>query len=205
MSLATLRTLLVSLSFFTCTSLFATPLVVDVTGIQSHGNPGDPDNTVLNFHIGAYANIVSIGYAVGLSATDPSYLSEFGVLLTGSDQGDGIFVAPGFAESFPGTGVYSGFANLAEIGLSLQVGADGILRLEFFEFYDDFLGSDGQWDFGTITFNYEVAQEVPEPASGLLIGAGLAMMGYSVRRRAGRSASRGSDIERIDFERPLHA
>jgi hypothetical protein len=41
--------LLVGLSFFACTSLFAAPLVVDVTGVQSNGEFGDPDNTVLTF------------------------------------------------------------------------------------------------------------------------------------------------------------
>lgn len=182
MSLASLRALLASLSFFTCTSLFATPLVVDVTGLQSHGFFGDPDNTVLTFDVGANATIVSIAYTVGLSATEPSFLSEIGVGLTDSAQTDGVFVAPGFAEPFPGVGVYTGFANLADLGLGFNVGSDGILRLEFFEFFDDFLGADGQWDFGTITIDYQAAQAVPEPASGLLLAGGLGLLAYTRRR-----------------------
>lgn len=187
MSLASLRTLLASLSFFTCTSLFATPLGVDVAGIQSQGYPGDPDNTILNFNIGANATIVSIGYAVGLSATFPSFLSEFGVALTDSAQSAGVYIAPGYLDQFPGTGTYNGFAVLADIGLGFDVGSDGILRLEFFEFFDDFFpGADGQWDFGTLTINYEAAQAVPEPGSFLLTGAGLGLLGYTRRRRAVR-------------------
>lgn len=187
MSLASLRTLLASLSFFTCSSLFATPLVVDVAGIQSHGFVGDPDNAVLNFHIGANATIISIGYSVGLTADMPSFLSDMGVNLTNSAQSDGVFVRPGYLDFSPGSGTYNGFAVLADIGLGFNVGSDGILRLEFFEFFDDiFPGVEGQWDFGTLTIDYEAAQAVPEPGSFLLTGAGLGLLGYTRRRRVNR-------------------
>jgi len=182
------KMLFAGLSLLACSSVFAAPLVVDVAGIQSFGEFGDADNTVLTFDVGANSTITSVSYSFGLTAYDPSYLSEMVVGFTDSNL-FGVFFTPGLFEGFPGSAIYEGSVDLVEIGLSFNVGADGILRLEFFEDWDDFLGADGQWDFGTITFGIEpVAGEVPEPGSILLIGAGLAAMGYTGRRRAARKA-----------------
>jgi hypothetical protein len=190
MLLSSVNKMLVGLSFFVCTSLFATPLVIDVAGIQSNGQIGDPGNTVLNFNVGANAAITSIGYSVNVTAFTPSWLAEIGLAFTDSD-GTGVSFNPGFEDQHPGTATYTGFAELAPVGLSFNVGSDGILRLEFFEDVNDLTGADGQWNFGNIVFNVEGGNvpggDVPEPASALLIGAGLAMMGYAGRRR--RTAS----------------
>ena len=85
-------------------------------------------------------------------------------------------------------------ANLADYGLTFQVGADGLLRLEFFDDFDDAsVSPDGIWNFGTITFTTDVVDVppagVPEPASILLVGAGLAMVGYRGRRRRATRAA----------------
>jgi hypothetical protein len=191
MSLRTLSKLLVSLSFFACTSLFATPLVVNVAGIQSVGDVGNADNTVLNFQVGANSHITSVSYSVNVTAFTPSWLSELGLQFTDSDQGTGVIFTAG-GDNNAGTASYADSADLAAIGLDFFVGADGILRLEFFEDFDDFAGADGQWNFGTVTFG--VTEEtpppgnVPEPATGLLLGAGLALMAYSRRRRTANAA-----------------
>jgi hypothetical protein len=184
MSLAFLNKLLVSLSLFTCSSVFAAPLVVDVAGIESHGFFGDPANTVLNFNVGANAIITSVAFSGTVSAYSPSFLSELTVAFSDSHVNDGLFYYPGYFDIMPGTATYSESVDLVAAGLSFAVGADGILRLEFFEtMFNDFGGADGIWDSGVLIFGVEAPGEASEPATGLLLGAGLAMMGYIGRRR----------------------
>lgn len=188
MSLRSLK-LLASLSFFACTTLFAAPLVIDVAGIQSNGALGDSANTVLLYNVGANATVTSVDYRVNLTAFRPSWLSEIGVAFTDSDGVEGVAFNPGFDDDGPGTLTYSGSANLADFALDFNVGADGILRLEFYEDFDDFAGADGTWNFGTLSFGIENGiQEVPEPMSALLLGAGAMAMGFGRRRAASKPA-----------------
>ena len=185
MTIPSLTKLLASLSFFACSSLFAAPLVVDVTGVQSYGTSGNAGNTVLTYNVGANATITSIAYNVGLTAFEPSWLSEIAVLFSGSDLG-GVQLRPGVADSISGTGTYVGSADLVALGLSFNVGADGILRLEFMDTFDDFVNAaDGEWTSGTLTFgiNGDDGTAVPEPATTALFGAGLMLMAYAARRR----------------------
>jgi hypothetical protein len=156
------------------------------------------DNTVLTYNVGANSVITGISYNVNLTAFSPSWLAELALLFTGSDEfGEGVYFTPGFDDLNSGTGSYSDSADLVALGLSFAVGADGILRLEFAEDYDDFAGADGQWNFGTLTFEIDgyvppgdpgTPGEVPEPASALLMAAGLGMLGYGRRRRATQAA-----------------
>jgi hypothetical protein len=78
----------------------------------------------------------------------------------------------------PGSRTVVGITQAAMVGITLvpvavytkdAVGADGILRLEFYD-YDDVAGADGQWNFGTVAFDVQQAPSVPgtnvpEPAS----------------------------------------
>ncbi|WP_306391477.1 PEP-CTERM sorting domain-containing protein [Telluria beijingensis] len=188
------------LSLLACTSLSAAPmtLVVDVAGIESFGPVDDERNTVLTFNVGANSVITSLDYTVNLTAYDPSYLLEIGVVIETSakDQGPGVTLVPGLFDEFPGTASYSESLDLVAVGRSFAVGADGILRLEFIDRFDDLaVNPDGMWNFGSFTFGYDTVDieepgEVPEPATTLLMGAGLAMLGYAGRRRrAGKLAA----------------
>lgn len=192
MKLNKFNKLLAALSFFACTSLSAAPLVIDVAGIQSYGEIDDPGNTVLTYNVGANSTITSVGFNVNITAFRPSFLAEIGVLIEASDQTGSFRLFPDEGTQSWGTGDYTDFHDLVDLGLSFDVGSDGILRLEFFDDFNDFVGSDGQWNFGTITFGIETVDveqpgEVPEPSTTLLMGAGLATLGYaSRRRRAGK-------------------
>ena len=194
MSLASLNKLLVSLSLFACSSVFAAPLVVNVAGVQSYGLLGNANNTVLDFNVGANAVITSISYSVSLTATPPSWLSEMALYFGDSTGVTGVFFNPGFLDDVAGSATYADSFDLVALGLDFAVGADGILHLEFFEDFNDYAGVDGFWNAGTITFgidtvDVEVPGEVPEPATGLLLGAGLAVMGFAGRRQAARRAA----------------
>lgn len=198
MKLSSVTKLLASLSFFACAAVFATPLTVNVAGIQSVGEFGDPGNTVLTYNVGANSTITAISYSVNVTAFSPSWLSEIGLAFTPSDANGGVFFTPGFANANSGTGTYSDSADLTDLGLAFSVGADGILRLEFFEDFDDgTVNPDGIWNFGTITFEIDgfvppvdpgTPGEVPEPATALLMAAGLGMLGYGRRRSAAKAA-----------------
>ena len=194
MSFRSLNKLLVSLSFFASASLFAAPLTVDIAGVESIGEIGDPGNTVLTFNVGANATVTSVDYSFNLTAIDPSWLSEIGLSFTDSDGIEGVVFNPGVGDTIPGTATYSGSADLVDFGLAFKVGADGILRLEFYEDYDDFGGPDGIWNFGSITFGIEPAAAVPEPSTALLLGAGIALIGYGRRRRGAPPANQQATV-----------
>jgi len=191
MSLRSLKNLLVGLSLLVCTSAFAVPFVVNVAGVQSFGAPGAAGNTVFTLNVGAGSRITGIAYDVNITAFNPSYLSEIGLYFSDSAQSTGVYFTPGFQNPNPGTGNYADSANLIDFGLDFSVGADGLLRLEFFEDFNDLAVSpDGVWNFGTITFDVtgdnvpgDPGTDVPEPATGMLMGAGLALMGFTARRR----------------------
>lgn len=194
MSLKTFKKLLVGLSLLVSASAFAAPIdvTVDFSGIPSNGELGDPGNFVGTVDVGANSTITSIAFNITLTAFDPSYLSEMIVAFERTDLTDGVFFTPTPGDAFPGTASYSGFADLVDLGLAFQVGADGLLRVEFFEDWDDYwFDADGLWS-GSFTFGVDTVDApapVPEPASALLLAAGLATMRYAGRRRARKSAA----------------
>ena len=163
----------------------AATLVVDVTGAQSFFEFGDASNTIATFNIGANSRITAVAYNVTIEAFAPSYLSEAVVAFTGSDAfGDGVFLTPGFEDAAPGVGTYADSANLVDLGLDFTVGDDGILRLEYFEDFDDgSVSPDAIWRSGTLTFTYEpTGAVVPEPATWAMMIGGFGLAGAAVRR-----------------------
>ena len=198
MSLRSLKNLLVGLSLLVCTSAFAVPFVVNVAGVQSFGAPGAAGNTIFTLNVGAGSRVIGIAYDVNITAYTPSYLSEIGVYFSNSAQSEYFYFTPGFQDENSGTGSYVNSFDLIQLGLDLTVGADGLLRLEFFEdFNDAAVSPDGIWNFGTITLDVTgdnvpggPGTNIPEPATGMLMGAGLALMGFTARRR--RSGSKAA-------------
>lgn len=171
-------------------SVATTLYTLDVTGILSVGEEGDPENEVRELQIGAGSKVVGIGWEVTLFARSPSWLSEMQVSF-GSSSETWLYLPPSLTEE-PGTASYSssGVVDLSDVegdDLRFDVGADGKLRMEFYEFFDDFSGDignnwDGIWQSGTLTL--EVAA-IPEPSTYGLMALGLLAVGAAARRRCG--------------------
>lgn len=196
MSLHLIRSFILGLSF-ACTSLFAAPilppLLVDVTGATSFGSLGNTGNTVLSFNIGANTTVTSLSWNFQLTADPSSLLSEIRLRFAPLAD-EGLILSPALGDDFAGTGTYAGMVDLAALDLEFSVGSDGILRLEFYDDFEDlpFDIADAQWDFGTLTFGLEgvttdvPGSDVPEPGTWVLMAVGLLLMANSVRHRRPR-------------------
>jgi hypothetical protein len=183
MSFRPLSSLLAGLSLVACTSVLAAPLPLTITDTFSNGVLGSATNEVYAFQVGANATITSISYNVNLTALAPSYLSEMSLLFSPS-AGKGVAFQPAGGQLFAGTGTYAGFIDLIALDTSFQVGSDGLLRLEFYESFNDIDGADGVWNFGMLVIGVQDAETaVPEPGTSMLIGAGLLLLSYAGRRR----------------------
>jgi hypothetical protein len=185
MLLTSIKRFFTGLMLLASTSAIAVPLIVDVTGITSNGELDSAGNVVMEYQVGANSTIDGISYSVNLTAFEPSWLSDIALLFSDS-AGNGVIFRPAFEDDFPGTSDYAGSMDLTPLNLDFMVGADGILRLEFYEIFDDFpFSPDGIWNFGTITFNVnsqEIPAPAPEPATVLLLAGGLVIIGYGRRR-----------------------
>lgn len=160
----------------------ASPLLqVDVAGILNNDERGAASNIILDFHVGAGSWITSLDWNVNVTSFPGSYLSE--MQFTFSDSlGNGVTFTPGDGDDFDGTVDYAGSQDLGALGLMFQVGADGILRLEFHDGYKDlaFDEPEGVWNSGMLTF---AVAEVPEPPAIALMLAGFLLLANTARRR----------------------
>lgn len=156
--------------------------LVNVAGIASVGAQGAAGNTVLTYNVGANASVTGIGWDVNVSAFSPSWLSELVVGFGSSTTGE-VNLTVGIGDDMAGSAGYTsgGIVDLVGLGLSFNVNADGVLRLEFFEGFDDATVSpDGRWNSGLLTI--QVAA-IPEPATYGLMALGLFAVGAAARRR----------------------
>jgi hypothetical protein len=157
----------------------------DVTDIFSNDEFGDPINEVYFLNVGSSAEIIGIGWDVTIFADAPSWLSEMEVHF-GNTTTESLVVLAVSGEDVPGFGSYSsgGIVDLVDLGLQFSVGADGLLRLEFAESFDDFLDDwDGIWQSGTITIQTAGAGVIPEPATWAMMIVGFGLVGHASRRR----------------------
>jgi PEP-CTERM motif len=154
----------------------------DVTGILSNDGFDDALNEVFNLNVGPNTRVVGIGWNVTLFADSPSWLSELAVGF-GSSSVNVVNLRPGIDDEESGTKAYSSGGVLDLVGLSLDfsVGADGKLKLQFFETFDDYADDfDGRWEAGALTIR---TMPIPEPATYGMMALGLFAVGAIARRR----------------------
>ena len=157
--------------------------IINVTGITSVAVAGAAGNTVLSFNVGAGSSVVGIGWDVNNTATSPSWLSEMAVGFRNTDNTGGVNLTVGVGDDMPGTAAYSsgGILDLIGLGLSFTANANGLVRVEFYEsFNDSEVNPDGIWNSGSLTLR---VVPVPEPATYGMMALGLLAMGAFVRRR----------------------
>jgi len=158
----------------------------NVAGIFSNDGFGSPINERRSINVGQNALITGIGFNVTLFADSPSWLSEMVVAFIDDDDVDQVLLRPGVGINAAGTQAFSsnGIVDLVGLGLSFNVGASGVLTLEFFEGFDDFPNDwDGIWQSGLLTIQATTpGTVVPEPATVGLLAFGLIAIGV-VRRR----------------------
>jgi len=132
----------------------------EVDGLLSFGLAGDPLNALLDLGFDGPVRIVGISWAVQIQTFGESWLSEAGVRFGTSDEWN-LALLPGAGvddnndnQPFPFTS--GGIFDLRELGLDFSLLADGVLRIEFFETFDDNPGTpDAIWVSGEISLLYD--------------------------------------------------
>lgn len=165
----------------------AATIMLDLTGVQTFDLFQDSSNIVRLLNIGAGSRVTGLTYNVTVSTIGESYRSEASIYYTNSAITTGVVFRPGVADASSGTSTYTGTSDLVGLGLDFVVGADGILRVEFAESFDDIANAADANLSGMLTFIYTPAAiGVPEPASWAMMIGGFGLIGGALRRRRGK-------------------
>ncbi len=113
-------------------------------GIDSWDGLDDADNIVIDLNIGAGNTLTGVGWDIGVATVGASWLSEATIQhsdSTGSADPNAINLAVGTGDDAPGDQDYTSggaIVDFSDNGLpEITAGADGILRLQIFEGFDD--------------------------------------------------------------------
>ncbi|GAB4184292.1 MAG: hypothetical protein Tsb002_07150 [Wenzhouxiangellaceae bacterium] len=131
----------------------ANALCFDTQDIDSWDGLDDADNIIVEFNIGAGNALTGVSWDVSIETVGASWLSEATVQFSNSDGSadpNAINLSVGAGDDMAGTADYSsgGILPFSSVPLAdITVNADGILRLQFFESFDDVADTiDGFWN-----------------------------------------------------------
>jgi hypothetical protein len=161
----------------------ATYVIGPITATGS-GGQGSPDNSVIAVTLAAGANITSIRYAMTMTASGDSYLSDMAILFGTTEESTARF-RPAFDLPTGGTIDLAGTADLIDMGLDFFLLDDGVLRLEFLDTYNGGeIPARALWTDTSFEITYDAAMgAVPEPSSWALMILGFGALGGRVRQR----------------------
>ncbi len=153
---------------------------VDLSGAESWDALSDGSNMVMLVDVNAAlggigaASMTGIGWDNSTSTVGGSWLSEAVMYFDDNIAPDlsGLFLTPGVGDDFAGTASYSsgGVLDLSDNGIPDIALADGILRIEFFENFDDVADAIDAFHGGTLTITADYT--VPAPAGLAVLGLG---------------------------------
>lgn len=152
----------------------------NVTGIPSVDALGAPGNQVSLLSLSPTAVVTGLGWNVTLTAFSPSWRSDMAINFSDSAGGQSYVFRPGLGDDASGGASYSSAVMPIP---SITLGVDGLLRLEFFEAFDDFNNAaDGEWGGSVVRGEISelTIQYVPGPGGVAVVLIGLCTM----RRRA---------------------
>lgn len=170
-------------------SATASAAIVDINidGVESWDGFNDESNTILLVDLGSGGPVTidGVGWDVLLSTVGASWLSEATMSL-GTTNDDGLIdLTVGAGEGDPGTMNFSsdGIISLFDVGLDDLVLPDGILRIQFYESFDDV---DDEVD---ATYRGFISVSILDPvvnasAPSMLAIFSLALVGFGFMRRS---------------------